>query len=83
MYTAKMHHNFIEWADQLHSWGLTCGQPRTSGAQTGCHSKAGFLATGPRSLYFMAVYFKNAKVYQLQNMHMLSRWGTGHMTHLW
>jgi len=30
----------------------------------------------------MAAYFKNVKGYKLQNMHMTSRWGPGHMTQL-
>jgi len=79
MYTAKMHHNsllgvtinFIVWSRHVDD-----PPPPTSGAQTGWHCIAGCLATGPRSLHFMAVYFKNAKVYKLQNMHvfMMGSW---------
>jgi len=73
MYTAKMHHNsllgrpinFIVGADM---W--TCAP--TSGAQTGCHGNDGCSATGPRNLQFIVVYFKNAMVYKVQNMHISS-----------
>jgi len=38
----------------------------TSGAQTGCHGNIGCLATGPRNLQFMTVYFKNKKPLNLK-----------------
>jgi len=73
MYTAKMHHNSLLGVPMnFIVWGSHVVEPPTNGAQTGCHSNAGCLATGPRNLHFMAVYFKNAKVYKLQNMHMSS-----------
>jgi len=64
MYTAKIHHNSLLGVPINFIVVGWRGRPPTSGAQTGCHSNAGCLATGPRSLHFMAVYFKNAKVYK-------------------
>jgi len=46
-----------------------------SGAQNGCLGITGRLATGPQNLHFMIEYFKNAKVYKLQNRHISSAWG--------
>jgi len=40
----------------------------------------GCLVTGPRNLHFMIEYIKNAKAYKLQNMHISSRCGPGHIT---
>jgi len=46
----------------------------------GCHGNTGFLATGSQILHFMIKYIKNAKAYKLQNRHIYSRCGPGHMT---
>jgi len=54
--------------------------PQQVGAQNGCHGNTGCLATGPRNLHFTTEYIKNAKAYKLQNRHISSRSGTGHMT---
>jgi len=50
------------------------------GAQDGCHGNTGFLATGRRNLHFMIEYIKNANAYKLQNRHISSICGSGHMT---
>ena len=76
MYTAKMHHNSLLGVPiNFIVGGWQMDDPPTSGAQTVCHRNAGCLATGPRSLHFMAVYFTNAKVYKLQNMHVFIMMG--------
>jgi len=60
--------------------GLTLGRPPpTSGAQDGYHGNTGFLGTGRRNLHFIIEYIKNPKAYKLQNKHISSRCGTGHM----
>ena len=52
----------------------------TSEAQNGCHGNTVCLATDPRNLHFMIEYIENAKAYKLQNRHISSRCGPGHMT---
>ena len=54
--------------------------PTTSGAPNGCHGNTGCLATRPRNMHYMIEYVKNAKAYKLQNRHISSRCGPGHMT---
>jgi len=54
-----------------------------SAAQNGCHGNNGCLATGPRNLQFIIEYIKKAKAYKLQNWHISSAWGSGHMTQFW
>jgi len=39
-------------------WGLTLGQPPTSGAQNGCHGNTDCLAMGPQNLQFMIEYVR-------------------------
>jgi len=44
--------------------------PPTNGVQNGCNGNAVCLATGSRTRHFMIAYFKNAKAYKFQNMHI-------------
>jgi len=85
MYVAKICLNSVP-GGPIHFilWGWHYDDPPTSGAQNGFHGNTGFLATGPRNLHFMIEYIKNAKAYKLQNRHISSRCGSGHMAQfLW
>jgi len=66
--------NFILWG-----WYYDDPPPNKQGTK-GCHGNTGCLATGPQILHFMIECIKNAKAYILQNGHISSRCGPGHMT---
>jgi len=54
--------------------------PPTKGGINGCRGIAGYLATGPQNLQFMASYFNNENVCEFQYKHTYSSRSPGHVT---
>ena len=80
MYIAKICLNSVPGGPINFILGDDINMTPTSRAQDGCHGNTGFLATVRRNLHFMMEYIKNTKAYKLQNRHISSRCGPGHMT---
>jgi len=82
MYTAKIclnsvpggPINFVIEAD------ISTTPPPTRWAENSCYGSNDCLGTGRRNLHFLIEYFKNEKVYQLQNRQIYLPCGFGHMT---
>jgi len=58
----------------VHAWG------EHGTTQNGWHGNAGYQATAPGNLHFMAAYFKNAKVYKHQFRQIYSAQSPGRVT---